>query len=261
MSNRWTAFLAEARRRRVFRTVGVYVVAVWGLSQGAIEIGSFFGTPEWMVRALVIGAVCLLPVVVVLAWRFDIGRSGIVRDPHDVAAAAARDDAESAQYERDIAHMSTMVGGGGEEGAVIVRWGEERDGGSALFTDEFVLGRAPECRVRFYDPLVSRRHARVYHEDGAWRIEDLGSRNGTRVDGERVSRTVLPSGCEVRVNEAGPVLRLERVAAGEALREALERFPTGPMVAHVRHAPARIGASATAGARATLDDGRVRRTT
>lgn len=236
----------------MFRTAGVYVVAVWGLSQGAIEIGPFFGAPDWIVRGLLVGAVCLLPVVVILAWRFDIGRTGIVRDPQDVAAAAHSDD--------DIAMMSTMVGGDMGEGAVVVRWADGDEDRAVLCADEFVLGRAPDCRVRFYDPLVSRRHARVFHEDGEWRIEDLGSRNGTRVDGERVSAAVLPEACEVRVNEAGPVLRFERVAAGSALRDALEAFSAVPVVAHVRSGSTGIGRAVTAEARATVDDGRVRRT-
>ena len=42
------------------------------------------------------------------------------------------------------------------------------------------------------DPAVSRRHARLSFRDGRWILQDLGSRNGTRVNGVRVGR------CEVR---------------------------------------------------------------
>ena len=77
---------AEANRRRVFRTAGVYLVAVWGLSQGAAELGPLFGAPEWWVRYGVVAAVGFLPFVLILAWMFDIGRDGIMRDSKDVGA-------------------------------------------------------------------------------------------------------------------------------------------------------------------------------
>ena len=50
-----------------------------------------------------------------------------------------------------------------------------------------VIGRAPDVDVVLADPSVSRRHARLSAYDGAWWVEDLGSANGVRVDGRRVS--------------------------------------------------------------------------
>jgi DNA-binding NtrC family response regulator len=49
------------------------------------------------------------------------------------------------------------------------------------------IGRAPECEIRISDAACSRRHARVHIDDGALTLEDLGSHNGTRVNGERVT--------------------------------------------------------------------------
>ena len=77
----------EANRRRVFQTAGVYLVGVWVISQGAVELGSLFGAPDWLLRALMVAAVGFAPVVVIFAWMFDIGRTGIVRDPQDVEEA------------------------------------------------------------------------------------------------------------------------------------------------------------------------------
>src|SRR5919201_1236799 len=51
----------------------------------------------------------------------------------------------------------------------------------------FTLGRAATNRVVLKDDLCSREHAEVYHADGRWRLRDLSSLNGTRVNGERVS--------------------------------------------------------------------------
>jgi transcriptional regulator with PAS, ATPase and Fis domain len=49
---------------------------------------------------------------------------------------------------------------------------------------------------------VSRRHAEVTCKDGRWSLTDLGSRNGTLVDGTRVEQAVLEPAHEVRVGDA-----------------------------------------------------------
>ena len=52
---------------------------------------------------------------------------------------------------------------------------------------DLTLGRAPENDCVLEHDSVSRRHARIIHTaDGRWRIEDLGSKNGIRVEGNRV---------------------------------------------------------------------------
>ena len=52
------------------------------------------------------------------------------------------------------------------------------------------LGRASECEVQLVDTELSRRHAQVRRTATGWELEDLGSRNGTRVDGVRVQGAV-----------------------------------------------------------------------
>ncbi|MCA9624763.1 MAG: FHA domain-containing protein, partial [Myxococcales bacterium] len=54
---------------------------------------------------------------------------------------------------------------------------------------EMVLGRSSGVELRIDDPDVSRRHARLCRTGPIWRVEDLGSRNGTFVNGERVEGT------------------------------------------------------------------------
>ncbi|MBK7950455.1 MAG: FHA domain-containing protein [Deltaproteobacteria bacterium] len=131
--------------------------------------------------------------------------------------------------------MPTAMGSDESAGAIVVRWSDASGGGAAIFREEFFIGRGAECRVRFYDPLVSRKHARVYPDDGIWMIEDLGSRNGTQLDAHRIEKPMaLAEAAMLRINEAGPTLRLEQVAAGPAYRAALIQIGDGSAVAHVR---------------------------
>ena len=64
----------------------------------------------------------------------------------------------------------------------------------AIATPRAVLGRSRECELRLGDVNVSRRHAEVRHEDEAYWIVDLGSVNGTLVNGKRVARERLRDG-------------------------------------------------------------------
>ena len=60
-----------------------------------------------------------------------------------------------------------------------------------LTSERAVLGRSRECDITLEDANVSRRHAEVRHEAGAWWIVDLGSTNGIEVNGERTNRARL----------------------------------------------------------------------
>lgn len=62
-----------------------------------------------------------------------------------------------------------------------------------------ILGRASECDVVLPDSLVSRKHARVWLEGGQLKVEDLGSRNGISVNGERVARLRVDEGDQLTV--------------------------------------------------------------
>ncbi len=56
-------------------------------------------------------------------------------------------------------------------------------------TDQTVLiGRHPECAIQIDDGSVSRHHAKVTPQDGAWFIEDMDSRNGTFLNGQPIEK-------------------------------------------------------------------------
>ena len=51
---------------------------------------------------------------------------------------------------------------------------------------EVVIGRSPDCHITIEDPLVSRQHARIKVGEDSAEVEDLGSRNGVRINGRKI---------------------------------------------------------------------------
>ncbi len=70
----------------------------------------------------------------------------------------------------------------------------------ALRPGENVLGRDDDAVAWLDSPTVSRRHARILVSDGMATLEDLGSRNGTYLRGERIHAPAsLVDGDEIRI--------------------------------------------------------------
>jgi DNA-binding winged helix-turn-helix (wHTH) protein len=65
-----------------------------------------------------------------------------------------------------------------------------------------VIGREPDAAIQFDAAGVSRYHARIVVAQGTATIEDLGSKNGTFVRGERVTSAPLADGDEIRLGTA-----------------------------------------------------------
>ena len=61
----------------------------------------------------------------------------------------------------------------------------------------FQIGRRNDCELSLPDNRISRTHAQILLEDGKYVLEDLESRHGTYVNGERVTRRDLQPGLEI----------------------------------------------------------------
>lgn len=71
-------FIRELRRREVFRSAGLYVGICWILIEGASVVLPAFDAPDVIIRFMIIAAVIGFPIMLVLAWIYDVSSKGIV---------------------------------------------------------------------------------------------------------------------------------------------------------------------------------------
>lgn len=110
-----------------------------------------------------------------------------------------------------------------------------------------VVGRSGACRVVLVDDLASRQHAAFEPADGGWAVVDLGSTNGTQVNGRSIpphQPVVLHTGDRVQIG--GSVFRITLIATATAPPAAAR--PAGPWNWLGRLLPALGGALLVIGA-------------
>ena len=78
----------------------------------------------------------------------------------------------------------------GLPGSVTIADGPQAGVGATLVEEPVIIGRGSDCQIRLDDDYSSTRHARLFLSEGQWWVEDLGSTNGTYLDGQRVTRPV-----------------------------------------------------------------------
>jgi Protein of unknown function (DUF3662)/FHA domain len=89
----------------------------------------------------------------------------------------------------------------------VLQW---NGGRRVLEKQRSVLGRSRDVDVQIEDANVSRRHAEIVQEGSTYWLVDLGSTNGTEVDGRRVQRMRLADGSRFTIGETTVTFSTER---------------------------------------------------
>jgi len=74
------------------------------------------------------------------------------------------------------------------------------------FENTFTVGRGGENDLQFKDACVSRNHLKIVFDGTDWRLQDVGSSNGTYINGERISSITLDEPVDVELGKNGPVI-------------------------------------------------------
>ena len=104
---------------------------------------------------------------------------------------------------------------------LLYRDAQGRDSSVDLLAEGVFLGRAADCAVRTDDAMVSRKNCKISFSGGRWTVEDLGSSNGTFVNGRRVKDAVLGD------NDLVTIGNVDLVFANGKLRRRAQPTRTG----------------------------------
>ncbi|MET0999435.1 MAG: FHA domain-containing protein, partial [Marmoricola sp.] len=98
----------------------------------------------------------------------------------------------------DAAAVDALPGG---SALLVVQRGPGAGSRYLLDTDLSTVGRNPESDIFLDDITVSRRHVEFRRADESFRVHDVGSLNGTYLNGDRVDDAELQNGDEVRIGK------------------------------------------------------------
>ncbi|MGE3628852.1 MAG: response regulator [Sandaracinaceae bacterium] len=124
---------------------------------------------------------------------------------------------------------------GGGPPRLVVLMGSEPGRRFGLDAEAIVIGRSEECDVQLDDTKVSRRHAQLTFSEGAWTLEDLGSRNGTLVNGETVSRRELEMGDRIQLSGETLLLFTRQDPLEDLLLHRQQMAVIGQLAAGIAH--------------------------
>jgi pSer/pThr/pTyr-binding forkhead associated (FHA) protein len=99
----------------------------------------------------------------------------------------------------------------------------------ALQAQEVTIGRSPQSSIVIDNPAVSYNHAKVFWQDGVYYVKDLGSLNGTFLNGNRITQAPLSFGDTVAVGKH--TIRFLQDRPGEGVAEVVAAPRPGAGVA------------------------------
>ncbi len=87
-----------------------------------------------------------------------------------------------------------------EKPVLIVREGQLTGQRWTIENDVFVIGRGNDCQIILPERQVSRHHVKILQRDGGYVLQDLGSKNGTHINGVKIQGAVpLQDGDEIQI--------------------------------------------------------------
>ena len=87
-----------------------------------------------------------------------------------------------------------------EQPVLVMREGQLTGQRWTIDADEFVIGRGAECNIVLPERQVSREHVRITHDESGYILHDLGSKNGTHLNGKQIQGSIpLRDGDELSI--------------------------------------------------------------
>ncbi len=143
-----------------------------------------------------------------LLWVFILSAVSVIRSDLFGKTVAAPDQPRAQELESPLPPQQKTRRGRGAPRVVTITQGNQAGTTARLSLGMVLIGRGADCQLILDDDYVSTRHARIVAGDSGIYVEDLGSTNGTYVNGQRITAPTSVSLVDsVRIGKT--VMRLE----------------------------------------------------
>ena len=204
--------LKEARRRRVFRTAGIYVVGAWVAVQVFSEVFPAFDISPGAIRYVWLGALIGLPIAVVFGWFYDVSTDGIVR----TAPAIVGDDTDLKLRTSDYVLLAALAAAA--SAAVFQLSGYLAETGKSEEQSAFAPAEPPSIGVLPLENL-SNDSEQIYFVNGIHDalIADLSRIGGLHVTSRTSARAYANTAKSIKA--VCGELAISHIIQGSVLRE------------------------------------------
>ncbi len=201
----------ELKRRKVINTLLLYLAASWLLLQVISLVLPMFSDDRNFLFLFISFCALTIPIVVLISWFYQITPKGLVRTQPFVERRRLNNITPSVD-KRQGANRSKAKDNE-EHGWFIHAETGPVEGLEYPIDDVVVIGRALECEITLLRSYISRGQAKLLVKNNTLEIEDLGSSNGTCVNGIEISGTkILHHGDEISFKDVTFRVREKRSA-------------------------------------------------
>jgi hypothetical protein len=204
VENTGGSFLRELKRRKVVSTCVYYLIVCWiALQIGDIVFSAMGLDEDQASRVLLLVAIIGFPVNFLFAWYFQLTPKGVVRTTSFVERRILQNMAPiNDRRHARVSNYFQKESADKEFSWIISAETGPLTGLSFGVTKPVDIGRSLDCDIAVVSPQVSRHHARLELEGDNLIAEDLGSANGTVVNGKTIEgRHVLHHEDELRLHD------------------------------------------------------------
>ena len=143
-----------------------------------------------------------------LLWLFILSAVSVIRSDLFGRTVPSADQSPAQELESPPPPPKRTKRPRGEPRGLVVTQGSQTGQSAALADGVILIGRGADCQIILDDDYVSTRHARVVSGENGIYVEDLGSTNGSYVNGQRITApTTITMSDTVRIGKT--ILKLE----------------------------------------------------